>query len=65
MDATQQFLRQQEIQVPDKFVISGLSKVNQSNYEQNYFLRDSLFLAFSVDGQVSFFFQIVNGFSLK
>jgi PhoPQ-activated pathogenicity-related protein len=26
MDATQQFLRQQEIQVPDKFVISGLSK---------------------------------------
>jgi len=29
MDATQQFLREQEIQVPEKFVISGLSKVGR------------------------------------
>ncbi len=30
MDATQEFLRQQEVQVPDKFVVSGASKVSQS-----------------------------------
>jgi len=30
MDATQQFLRQQEVQVPEKFVVAGSSKVNQS-----------------------------------
>jgi hypothetical protein len=28
MDATQQFLRQQEVQVPEKFVVAGYSKVN-------------------------------------
>jgi PhoPQ-activated pathogenicity-related protein len=27
MDATQQFLRQEEIQVPEKFVVSGASPV--------------------------------------
>jgi hypothetical protein len=31
MDTVQQFLRQQEVQVPDKFVVAGVSKVNQSN----------------------------------
>jgi hypothetical protein len=30
MDATEQFLRQQEIQVPEKFVVAGYSKVNHS-----------------------------------
>jgi hypothetical protein len=44
MDATQQFLRQQEIQVPNKFVISGLSKVNQSNYEKIIFYMILYFL---------------------
>jgi hypothetical protein len=29
MDATQQFLRQQELQVPEKFFLAGLSKVSQ------------------------------------
>jgi hypothetical protein len=28
MDATQEFLRQKEIQVPEKFVVAGFSKVN-------------------------------------
>lgn len=28
MDATEQFLRQQQIQVPQKFVVTGYSKVN-------------------------------------
>lgn len=32
MDATEQFLRQQEIQVPQKFVVTGYSKVNHFNY---------------------------------
>jgi len=32
MDATQRFLRQQEVQVPEKFVVTGGSKVNQSNH---------------------------------
>jgi hypothetical protein len=32
MDATQQFLRQKEIEVPEKFVVAGFSKVNQYNY---------------------------------
>jgi len=27
MDATQQFLRQQEVQVPEKFIVAGGSKV--------------------------------------
>jgi hypothetical protein len=31
MDATQEFLRQQGIQVPQSFVIAGLSKVNKSH----------------------------------
>jgi hypothetical protein len=31
MDATQEFLRQQEVQVPEKFVVTGASKVSQSN----------------------------------
>jgi len=35
MDATQQFLRQQEVQVPEKFVVAGYSKVNRSSYEKN------------------------------
>jgi hypothetical protein len=30
MDATQQFLREQGVQVPEKFVVSGGSKVSQS-----------------------------------
>jgi hypothetical protein len=29
MDATEQFLREKEITVPDKFVVAGGSKVNQ------------------------------------
>ncbi len=29
MDATQQFLRQQEIQVPGKFIVAGVSKVSR------------------------------------
>jgi len=28
MDATEQFLRQQEVQVPQKYVVAGYSKVN-------------------------------------
>jgi hypothetical protein len=31
MDATQQFLREQGIEVPEKFVVAGGSKVSQSN----------------------------------
>jgi hypothetical protein len=31
MDATQQFLRQQEIQVPEKFIVAGISKVSRIN----------------------------------
>jgi len=30
MDATQEFLRQQEVQVPEKWVVAGFSKVSQS-----------------------------------
>jgi hypothetical protein len=30
MDATQQFLRQEETQAPQKFVVAGYSKVNYS-----------------------------------
>jgi hypothetical protein len=29
MDAAQQFLRQKEVQIPEKFVVVGASKVNQ------------------------------------
>jgi hypothetical protein len=32
MDATQQFLHQQQLQVPDKFVVSGVSKVIDFNH---------------------------------
>lgn len=31
MDAAQQFLREKDIPVPEKFVITGGSKVNQSD----------------------------------
>jgi hypothetical protein len=30
MDTTQEFLRQQEVQVPEKWVVAGFSKVSQS-----------------------------------
>ncbi len=29
MDTAQQFLRQQEVQVPEKFVVAGASKISQ------------------------------------
>jgi hypothetical protein len=40
MDATQQFLRQQEVQVPEKWIVAGFSKVSQST-EKIYLSNDS------------------------
>ena len=54
MDATEQFLRQQEVQVPQKYVVAGYSKVHVT-----YCLKKDLIIShksftFSVDGQVRF-----------
>jgi hypothetical protein len=44
MDAAQQFLRQQEVQVPEKFVVAGASKVSQ--YIRELFIKINIICFF-------------------
>ena len=36
MDATEQFLRQKEVQVPQKYVVTGYSKVDIFHYLKTF-----------------------------